>query len=699
MTLPMERDPLKFVVAPHIVEDLGLNLYTSLPRVLVEFIANAYDADSPSARVTMEKLAIDKARKVLKNQYELEKAEKEGTSERVESLESRTLPRHLTITVEDRGCGMSRDDLKSKFLVAGRRRRKEEPEAKGRTVGNRPLMGRKGLGKLAGFGVAKLVEVISRKKGEAHATRITLDYDRLIGFRGAHEIPVEEERLDDGAGLEPGGTRITLSRLLYDQTKSKVETIAGEIADHFQLIDPSEFAITLNGEPVAPAVRSHAYAWPSPERPAGDLVEKSLPRDGGGTISFKYRLRFTGDREALPGAMRGVRVYANKRLAATPSLLDADTNMHGFRMTDYLDGVVHADFIAEEEADYVATDRQSLRWSSPLLSGMHAFLSEQIKEACKNYQAVRDQKAPSIVRSDDFTKTQIEGFGFSKKDERTAYRIATILMGGYKRGVEDPGYKEQFPIFLRGIGHGRILTEISKLADQRAPDLERVAAELTKLTATELEEFASFARARLRGLHALRKIVQATDFRKRQNEKQVQKMFEGSPWLVDPTYTQFLSADKQFGTLLDLLAKHLKIGDYAVAGADTSDRRPDLIFLVGNVALARIVIVELKSTNLELNADHLTQLEDYIATTRAWLKAKKDGVKVVGQLIGTMPSRDSQSPGIPALWLRIEGRGPDAPWTVRDYLEVMNDTEAAHAELLGIYDAQDKREGKDGDSP
>ena len=45
----MAQEPLKFIVAPHIVQDLGLNLYTSLPRVLVEFIANAYDADSPYA--------------------------------------------------------------------------------------------------------------------------------------------------------------------------------------------------------------------------------------------------------------------------------------------------------------------------------------------------------------------------------------------------------------------------------------------------------------------------------------------------------------------------------------------------------------------------------------------------------------------------------------------------------------------------
>ena len=51
---------LKLKVAPHIDEDLGLNLYTSLPRVLVEYVANAYDADSAYADVSLDKLAVSK---------------------------------------------------------------------------------------------------------------------------------------------------------------------------------------------------------------------------------------------------------------------------------------------------------------------------------------------------------------------------------------------------------------------------------------------------------------------------------------------------------------------------------------------------------------------------------------------------------------------------------------------------------------
>jgi HSP90 family molecular chaperone len=142
---------LKFKVAPHIVEDLGLNLYTSLPRVLVEFIANAYDADSPYAHVKFDKDSIDAERKVLKARWEEAKAKTDKEGGTPPRLAAMTLPETLTIAIEDAGHGMTRADLENKFLIAGLRRRGADNLA-ARSNGGRVLMGRKGLGKLAGFG-------------------------------------------------------------------------------------------------------------------------------------------------------------------------------------------------------------------------------------------------------------------------------------------------------------------------------------------------------------------------------------------------------------------------------------------------------------------------------------------------------------------------------------------------------------------
>ena len=105
----MNPRSLYFVVAPHIVQDLGLNLYTTLPRVLAEFVANAHDADSPEVDVRMDFEAIKAAREELRA---------EGDSES-ESLAERELPSHLALTITDNGHGMSREEVQERFLIAG----------------------------------------------------------------------------------------------------------------------------------------------------------------------------------------------------------------------------------------------------------------------------------------------------------------------------------------------------------------------------------------------------------------------------------------------------------------------------------------------------------------------------------------------------------------------------------------------------
>src|SRR5262245_36568837 len=95
-----DNQPLKFDVAPHIVHDLGLNLYTSLPRVLVEFLANAYDADSPTVEIYMDTDLIAKERKVLKVQWDFENSKKGGGRTSTDpdfKLETQTLPQEVQI--------------------------------------------------------------------------------------------------------------------------------------------------------------------------------------------------------------------------------------------------------------------------------------------------------------------------------------------------------------------------------------------------------------------------------------------------------------------------------------------------------------------------------------------------------------------------------------------------------------------------
>lgn len=691
-------ESLKFIVAPHIVEDLGLNLYTSLPRVLVEYVANAYDADSEFVNIVMNKGDIDDHRNILVKKWELEKAEASVSDVDVPSLEKRTLPEHISITIQDAGIGMSRKELQDRFLIAGRRRR--ELDATGnRSAGGRPLMGRKGLGKLAGFGVAQKITIVTKAASDTHATKILLDYNEIIKVNNTNEIPIVEERLEDGGGFLKSGTKVILSKLLYEPMKSRLATIMEHVSDHFYLIKPQEFQIKMNENPINPATRKFAYAWPNPEKPVEELINHSYTVDDGRSFTFSYRLRFTGDGEALTAKDRGVRVYAHERLAAAPSLLDADTNMHGFRMTDYLDGIVRADFIDDQSQDYIATDRQALRWESPLLQPMYDFLSNEIKTACKNRQKKRDDDKIEEVKNDAFTKKTIKEADLSKGDAKLAFRFAALLSSSHKKGVKDDGYKNQFSLVVKGLGQGELLTTLSRLADESSPDFERIITEVTRLTAEQLDGFFRFAKGRLKGIEALKKIVERVDFKNANNEEQLHDLFKKCPWLINPTFFEFLTSNRSKDTMCSQLEKVLKIGASVDPKYDKTkpaevepggaNERPDLVFLLGNEALSRLVIVELKAPNTPLHDEHYRQLEDYMRDTKKWLVQRDDlkNTTVEGILIGSLAHIKSKAKEVERLEDRINKIGNQAEIRVYGIDEILRTSERVHRDLLKLQES------------
>ena len=530
--------PLKFKVAPHLVQDLGLNLYTNLPKVLVEFLANAFDADSPIVNIEMDFDEIENQRDMLKLQVEKEKRVAKADVAKLAALvplAKRVLPPTVTIKISDRGCGMSREELDSCFLIAGRRRREEATTKGDRSPGGRLLMGRKGVGKLAGFGVAQSVTITSRKKDSPFATRIVLDFHEIGKHRTTNDVVIPDEQVADGGGIpRTGGTEILLSSLLHEPLRSRKDTIEQALSDHFWLISAADFKIQLNGKQIKPAPLRFRYAFPCPEIPNSKLIDCTIRTEDGQEYPFRYRLRFRD--ESLIAANRGVRVYAHNRLAAAPSLLDAPTGMHGFRQTDYLDGIVEADFIDDQATDYIATDRQSLRWDTPLLAPLRAFLSKQIEEAVKAFQKNRDEEAKKETEEDPFTIQILTESGLPKHRVKAALKMAASLASICKDGVKGSEYKERVRIMVGGIAQGDILAELQKLAQSLLPDFNRVVEEITELTKQEFGDFGRYIRGRLNGIGSLVKIIDHQDFRLGKNEKELHDLLEKNAWLIDPTF-------------------------------------------------------------------------------------------------------------------------------------------------------------------
>ncbi len=641
----------------------------------------------------------------------------------MQPLAEQILPDDIQIIIEDNGAGMSKADLESKFLVIGRRRRKGK-EMDARTDSRRIIMGRKGLGKLAGFGIAHLIEVTSKVETETHATRIILDLDTLLNS-GPHpteaaagedltaeqnatadgpakqaEVKVPVEIIPDGAGLTKG-TRIVLKRLVYEAVRGELAASLNQaLAENFYGINASDFGITINNTLVDTTSADFAYAFPNNDTvPKNSLVKVNIPSDDlfGTNLSIEYRIRFRPPKHQLAAKGRGMRVYAHNRLASAPDLLDVKSSAHGFQYTSYLDGVVMADFIDEQPTDYISTDRQSLRWDTPILTPLRDFLTAQMNRALNDYANTVSEGLENKLKDDDFTRGVISAGRLPEHRERNAWQIAKTLAGRDAGDIESDFYRNTLKSVVSGIGHGEILGTIQLLAEQEHPELNEVIKEITKLTRHEFDEFMTIIDARLTAIQALSKLVEDVNFKAAKNEKELHLLFEKNPWIIDPTYFEFLTSNQGENELTQRLSKDLEIGKFAPQNYDPetddeakplgANKRPDLTFLLSNQSLKRLVIIELKAPNTPLHIDHLTQLKGYMAKAEKFLK-KTDGgtaVKVEGILIGSH-NADTVAEKVQSLDYEIEKQmGPNSPWRVFDILEVLRRTRDAHREILDVY--------------
>ena len=163
---------LVMTISLNALEHLGINLYSNIPAVLSEIVANAWDADAKRVTITIDK----------------------GNE---------------TISIEDDGTGMDRDGVIDRFLTVGFKRREE---LGGVTAEGRKPMGRKGIGKLSIFSIAQIAEVYTIL-GKTR-TQFMMDREvirKAIAGKATHIYKPKE--LDQWpVGLKKG-TRIVLSGL------------------------------------------------------------------------------------------------------------------------------------------------------------------------------------------------------------------------------------------------------------------------------------------------------------------------------------------------------------------------------------------------------------------------------------------------------------------------------------------------------
>lgn len=200
----------------NVLNHLGINLYSNVPSVLSEIVANSWDADAENVIVII-------------NDEE--------------------------IIIEDDGCGMTASDINAHFLKVGYQKREEKKTSE---KFNRRFMGRKGIGKLSMFSIAKEVDVISRKTvdGVVESNALRMNVDKIAAAIKNENTNAERdyhpEVITKGyAPLEKDGTRIVLRQLKKNISSLTPEYVRKRVARRFGVIGAEySFTVTVNGKAV-----------------------------------------------------------------------------------------------------------------------------------------------------------------------------------------------------------------------------------------------------------------------------------------------------------------------------------------------------------------------------------------------------------------------------------------------------------------
>ena len=384
-----------------VIEHLGIQMYQSPVNAIAELVANAWDADATSVEIELPHTVTDL---------------------------------NATFVIRDDGIGMDFDECQKFYLAVGRNRRGGAAEEL--TAGNRPVLGRKGIGKFAGFGIASLmtVETVSGATGERTVFR--LDLDDLIADDEPRavrkEIDVVEYDPPDEGRRNRRGTSITLSRLTIHRAPSGNQ-FRLSMARRFLLHEgQADFMVSVQGEPLPQSYDAAGFEYQFPK----DLLEPidgvEVDDNGWGLETIagkKIQWRFLFQKDTIAEEeLRGVAVFAGGKLAQRPFFFNLTRGLTGQHGTEYLAGQVVADFIDRLPADLIATERQRVNWDRSETTPLLLWGQKRLRRVFRVWVKLR--AAEKTRRLEEKLVGFADRLGRLPKHERKIVKRALTSLGG-----------------------------------------------------------------------------------------------------------------------------------------------------------------------------------------------------------------------------------------------------------------------------
>ena len=509
----------------NVLNHLGINLYSNIPSVLSEIVANSWDADAKTVWVTIN----------------------DGE-----------------IIIEDNGCGMTEADINDHFLKVGYQKREKEQKS---PVLDRPFMGRKGIGKLSMFSIAKEVDVISRKtvdgKEEISALRMNVDKiteaiknENHSAERDYHPevLPIEANTIDHD------GTKIILRNLKKNISSLTPEYVRKRIARRFGIIGTEyTFNVLVNGTEVSIQDRDYyhklSYIWYFGEESNkyADFSTKATHKE------LRKNKITVGDKEYsitgwigtvdMSGDLKDGDENINKIVILVRGKLGQEDILSEFSegglYSKYLIGEVNADFFDDDGFDDMATSsRQEYKRDDERFLALRQFILDELKYIQGKWTDLRNESGEAKARE---LLPVIDGWFSSLTGDNKKY--AKKMFGKINQiPADDTKKREVLKYSVLAFEKLRYANKLSAIEDINVESLESIKDVFLGLDELEATLYYQIIKERI---EIIKKFQQITDDDMR--EKVIQEYLFNHLWLLDPAWERVDGTEFMERTVLNAL--------------------------------------------------------------------------------------------------------------------------------------------------
>jgi len=609
---------------PSTIEHLGIQMYSTLPPVIAELVSNAYDADAKKVEVHLN-----------------DEGEK-------------------SIQVIDDGHGMSFDDINIKFLKIGRNRRRNKQKQftiQKTESGKRFAIGKKGLGKLSFFGIAKTVEVETIRDGIKNVFK--LEWDNIINPANSEESYKPEILKNKESTQEPSGTKITLTNI-QRKTGFDPENIEYNLAKTFEIFNENDFETKIfhNGKDERIVKNEMKFK-------GIDIEFEWIFPSNKKSSDYKYSTQIGGKIvsgvETVPANMKGIALLSRGKLVNAHEFYDNTASSFGYA---YITGFLDVSFIDEWSKDVISTNRKSLNWEDEDARKLRDYLNTVVRDIYndrkekKKEKQIQEIEKVAGINIEWYRQLQLPKYecGLAKKMTDSILNsegITTQKQAELVKYVKDSFQFEAFREFA------------NELDSVDAIESDKLIQLMKEWELIENREMYKLAIGRIQTIEKFKKLIDSNAY----EVKEIHPFFEKFPWILDPRINMF-KHELQYAQILK--------ENYPDENLEGKNRRID--FLCTSVSNHKFII-ELKRPNHNVTKEDIEQAKDYRSFIEEKIPNDKFSPnKVIAYIVGGGISDDRLTKE------EITTQQQADKIYVKTFIQLLEDARNYHREFLTKYD-------------